>query len=116
MLMEHVVMVKVRPPAGGDAAEGRLRRKRVAGWGAEQRCAQRASTAAPGPVPAARRPQVRQAEMESEYLEAKRQLLRTREKNLQVGGWVAGWRVPCAAGWLAGWLRACTPALLAAAG
>lgn len=32
---------------------------------------------APGP------PQVRQAEMEGEYLEAKRQLLRTREKNLQ---------------------------------
>lgn len=28
--------------------------------------------------------QVRQAEMEGEYLEAKRQLLRTREKNLQV--------------------------------
>lgn len=30
--------------------------------------------------------QVRQAEMEGEYLEARRQLARTREKNMQVGG------------------------------
>lgn len=41
-------------------------------------------------TPTLHKSQVRQAEMEGEYLEAKRQLARTREKNMQVGGGVGG--------------------------
>ena len=42
---------------------------------------------------------VRHAEMEGDYLEAKRQLARTREKNMQVCGAVRWWRGGC---WAAG--------------